>query len=106
MMDPAHREAAPRGTPGQPGVAVAREPAPGANDEESADREAAIRRLRSALETLPEDRRALLSMHYLERMGVQEIATALSIPPGTVKSRLFYARQQLRQCLTSERSLS
>ncbi|MCP3960875.1 MAG: RNA polymerase sigma factor [bacterium] len=74
---------------------VEREPRPAAADDTD-DREAAIRRLRAALETLPDDRRALLSMHYLEGMGVREIALALSIPPGTVKSRLFHARRQLK----------
>ena len=79
---------------------VEREPAPTAAEAEPDDHEAAIRRLRAALETLPDDRRALLSMHYLEGMGVREIALALSIPPGTVKSRLFHARRQLKAALT------
>ena len=85
---------------------VAREPLPVAGDGERSDREAAIGRLRAALETLPEDRRALLSMHYLENMGVREIAVALSIPDGTVKSRLFHARKQLKAFLTHPRRTS
>ena len=84
---------------------VEREPVP-ASHTEGADHEGAIRRLHAALETLPEDRRALLSMHYLEEMGVQEISLALGVPAGTVKSRLFHARKQLKQCLADQRSPS
>lgn len=58
-----------------------------------------IGQLRSALRALPDDRRLLLSMHYLDGLSVGEIAIALSLPPGTVKSRLFHAREQLRHTL-------
>ncbi len=85
---------------------VEREPPSAGNGEEADDREAAIRRLRAALETLPDDRRMLLSMHYLEKMGIREIAFALEVPAGTVKSRLFHARKQLKQTLTHQRSTS
>jgi len=60
--------------------------------------------LESALGKLPADRRAMLSLFYLEELSVREIATALDIPVGTVKSRLFHARKQLRQVI--ERSES
>lgn len=55
-----------------------------------------IMRLRSALKDLPADRRAILSMYYLEGFSVTEIGRTLDIPAGTVKSRLFRARQELR----------
>lgn len=55
--------------------------------------------LRKVIDTLPPDRKALLSMFYLEEMSVRDIAAALAIPPGTVKSRLFHAREKLRQSL-------
>ena len=79
---------------------VERESLPATGGDDDADREAAIGKLHAALETLPRERRALLEMHYLERMKVREIAVALSIPAGTVKSRLFHARKQLKECLT------
>ena len=56
-------------------------------------------RLRMALKQLPGESQAVLSMHYLESMGVREIARSLGIPPGTVKSRLHHAREQLRNAL-------
>lgn len=56
-------------------------------------------RLRMALKHLSGESQAVLSMHYLESMGVTEIARSLGIPPGTVKSRLHHAREQLRNVL-------
>ena len=58
-----------------------------------------VRRVRQAMAALPADRRALLAMYYTEGMTVGEIAEALSIPRGTVKSRLFHTRNQLRESL-------
>lgn len=67
---------------------------PGDSDEPSE-----ITALRSAMASLPADRRALLALHYLEELGVREIATVLDIPEGTVKSRLFNARRALKKVL-------
>ena len=58
-----------------------------------------ISSLRSAMASLPSDRRALLALHYLEELSVAEIATILGIPQGTVKSRLFNARKALKMAL-------
>ena len=66
-------------------------------DKSSEDEDMA--RLRAALKQLPGGHQAVLSMHYLESMGVKEIARSLGIPPGTVKSRLYHAREQLRNVL-------
>ncbi len=60
---------------------------------------AAVRRLREAIKTLPVEQRHLLSMFYIERMSLVEIAEVLSIPLGTVKSRLHSVRQELRQVI-------
>jgi RNA polymerase sigma factor (sigma-70 family) len=57
------------------------------------------KRLKETLETLPEDQRAILSLRYLEDMGITEIARVMEVPKGTIKSRLFYARDRLRQAL-------
>ncbi len=59
-------------------------------------------RLRVALRALPAERRALLSMFYLDGLSVAAIARALDIPAGTVKSRLFHARHHLRRTLEEE----
>ena len=61
-------------------------------------------RLRAGLDSLSPDSRAILSMHYLDQMNVNQIATALDIPVGTVKSRLYHARQNLKAAF--ERQMS
>ncbi len=60
--------------------------------------------LRAALARLPTARRALLALFYVEGLSVADIAEVLGVPAGTVKSRLFHARKQLRAML--ERSVS
>ena len=66
-------------------------PPAGASDDHDAVRQAVAR--------LPEDHRAVVSLHYGEGLGLAEIAEVLAIPEGTVKSRLFHAREQLRERL-------
>ncbi|MEQ8302441.1 MAG: sigma-70 family RNA polymerase sigma factor [Cyclobacteriaceae bacterium] len=51
----------------------------------------------SLIKTLPDDQRNILTLFYLKEYNVNEIAEILSIPKGTVKSRLFTAREHLKQ---------
>ncbi len=51
------------------------------------------------LAALPVPFREILLLCEVEEMSYQEIAEALSIPTGTVMSRLFRARQALRTAL-------
>lgn len=55
--------------------------------------------LRAALAQLDEQFRAVLVLRDIDLMDYQQIAEVLSIPVGTVKSRLFRARLALRQQL-------
>ena len=64
-----------------------------------ADSTDAVDRIRDALAKLPSEQRAVLSLHYLDGMGVAEIARTLDVPEGTVKSRLYHARSRLKQVL-------
>jgi RNA polymerase sigma factor (sigma-70 family) len=48
-----------------------------------------------ALDALPEDYRTVMLLWAVEELSYKEIADALSIPIGTVMSRLFRARQRL-----------
>ena len=55
--------------------------------------------VRQALATLKPHHRTILALYYLEDLSVQEIAEILEIPDGSVKSRLYYARENLRKAL-------
>jgi RNA polymerase sigma-70 factor (ECF subfamily) len=46
--------------------------------------------------------REVLTLHFLESMTVEQIASVLEIPDGTVKSRLYHARRALRDVLAKE----
>ena len=48
------------------------------------------------LARLSEAHRETLLMHYIDQMSVREIAAALNVPEGTVKSRLHHAIRQAR----------
>jgi RNA polymerase sigma-70 factor (ECF subfamily) len=56
-------------------------------------------RLLSALCALPIEQQVLLELHYWEDMGMAELAEVLDIKPATVRTRLFRARQALRDHL-------
>lgn len=51
----------------------------------------------TAMISLSVDHRRVLSLHFVEEMTIDEIAQVLSCVPGTVKSRLHYARAALRR---------
>jgi RNA polymerase sigma-70 factor, ECF subfamily len=53
-----------------------------------------------ALQKLPADLRAVLVLHYRQEMTHSEIADALSLPLGTVKTRLYEGLRRLRKMLT------
>ena len=55
--------------------------------------------VRQALDELPVQFREILLLCEVEDMSYQEIAETLSIPAGTVMSRLFRARKALRSIL-------
>ncbi len=78
--------------------------APQAVVAESADDDVALREarreVRAALATLSSAEREVLDLAYWGGLTQSEIATALGIPPGTVKSRTFNALARLREALS------
>jgi len=48
------------------------------------------------MQQLKEKSRLVLSLYYLENLTIAEISIALDVPAGTVKSRLYKARQELK----------
>jgi RNA polymerase sigma-70 factor (ECF subfamily) len=66
------------------------------------DPELLARELERGLARLPASERDVLSLFYLEDLSLADVAQALAVPVGTVKSRLFRARQLLRLELTGD----
>jgi RNA polymerase sigma-70 factor (ECF subfamily) len=56
-------------------------------------------RLWRAIDALPEKMRIVIILANIEEHDTQEIASMLDVPEGTVKSRLFHARRQLKELL-------
>jgi len=66
--------------------------------------EALIRREQEAefmtlLHKLPPPHRAVLLLHFIEEFSIDEIARITEANPGTVKSRLHYAKKSLKKLL-------
>jgi RNA polymerase sigma-70 factor (ECF subfamily) len=56
-------------------------------------------RLWRAIDALPEKLRIVIVLAAIEEHDLRQIATLLRLPEGTVKSRLFLARQRLKELL-------
>ena len=77
-------------------------PAAEARDPESGDEpiDAILSRRQAvehALHSLPEDLRAAVTLRDVQGLEYREIAEILDVPIGTVESRIFRARQRLRE---------
>jgi RNA polymerase sigma-70 factor, ECF subfamily len=59
-------------------------------------------RLDKAMALLPPAARFLVSAHYLGGQKYEDLAQALDLPMGTVKTHLFRAKRRLRQLLENE----
>lgn len=55
-----------------------------------------------ALQKLSPAHRDVLTLFFLEDLTVEEIGVVVEAPPGTIKSRLHYARRALRSVLEEE----
>lgn len=55
-----------------------------------------LKQLREAFHALPDEQRDALHLVAIEGLSYQEAATALSIPVGTLMSRISRAREKLR----------
>lgn len=59
-------------------------------------------RVRAALGHLSRDQAATVALFYLADMDVAEVAMAMDVPAGTVKTRLMHARDKLRKILEGD----
>lgn len=57
-------------------------------------------KLNEAMQQLSHDHRLVVTLHDVQGMPHEQIAQVLDCNIGTVRSRLFYARQQLQACLS------
>ena len=71
------------------GEALSEIPAPPEPDDSRSE-------LSVCLTDLPDPQREVLLMRYVDDLTLSQIATALAIPVGTVKSRIYHALQTLR----------
>ena len=78
---------------------------PTASPQDDMERVERERRLERAIRRLPEYQRALVVMYHAEGLSYDEIAGAMDLPVGTVKSRLNRARLSLRELLLKDREL-
>jgi RNA polymerase sigma factor (sigma-70 family) len=76
--------------------ALTMEPSPG--QAEPTDSEG----LRAAVRGLPPEQRAAVALFYFEDLSIADIAIALDVPPGTVKTRLMHARRKLHIALEGD----
>jgi len=53
----------------------------------------------NTIKKLPENQQIILKLFYVEEYPILEIGNILNISKGTVKSRLFYAREKLKSHL-------
>ncbi len=95
-----HRDVEP--LPEEDNLAVAEDPLPGdwliAAEQES--------HLHEQIEKLPEPHREVIVLFFLEEFSIEEIADITDSKPGTVKSRLHYAKRTLRKLLESENEIT
>lgn len=56
--------------------------------------------VRHCLERLSREHRECMHLVFFEGMGLAEVAQLQACPEGTVKTRMFHARQKLRNCLS------
>jgi len=59
-------------------------------------------RLEKAIARLAPNYRLLVAAHYLDGVRYEDLAEALQLPLGTVKTQLYRAKQQLRRLLETE----
>ncbi len=74
-------------------------PSPFPSPDGKAEEKEMMGTVREVINELPPIHRAVVVLFYLESLPLEEIAHVLELPLGTVKSRLYYARERLRKAL-------
>ncbi len=74
--------------------------------EQTLDRQERVRAVREGLQKLPEEYRRILTMREIGGLSYEELAEALDLELGTVKSKLFRARKKLCEVLLESGNFS
>ena len=69
-------------------------------EEEGSRHDASL--LRTAIRALPAEQRTAIALFHFEELSIAEVAVALNVPAGTIKTRLMHARRKLRAALEGE----
>lgn len=83
---------------GDSGFSSDREPQPG----ESVQHQEQRRRLLAGLAALDPEQRSIIVLRDVQGLDYEQVGSALGLPVGTVKSRLFRARLALRQIIEKQ----
>jgi len=75
-----------------------------AGPEQSAEQQDELRVLQAAIDNLPINQLVVIVLYYQQGLKLQAIADILERSVGTVKSRLHYCRENLRQSLVADPS--
>lgn len=86
----------------QRALAVAFKAEPEESDQLTGPDAAEAQLVRRAISALPPEHRATVALFYLEDMSVADVARAMDVPRGTVKTRLMHARAKLKEVLKGE----
>lgn len=63
--------------------------------EESLEKKEKIKKLQEAISCLDKEKKEIIYLRHYAEMSYKEISEVLGLPPGTVMSRLYYARKAL-----------
>lgn len=66
---------------------------------ETKDNESIKAQLLKTIKTLPKHQQMVIKLFYVQDYSLKEISSVLNISVGTTKSRLFHAREKLKQIL-------
>lgn len=72
------------------------------NHETTGFKDDLIQQMNEAIAELPKNQQIVLRLFYTQEYSLKEISTILEISVGTVKSRLFHAREKLKSILKTK----
>ena len=77
-------------------------PSPDQDPEQALGEREVQKLLLSAMDQLSSDHRVVVDLTYYHEAGYREIAEIMNCPVGTVKTRMFHARQKLKHLLDGQ----